>query len=108
MRRSAGTLRAITDNKTAQVVPAPATPMMMPVLTCSSQIVDALASMRRPRNWNNPATAMTRPEPNLSAMAPTNGCANPQAKFWIARDSEKTVIPMPKLCDMEDWNRPKL
>ena len=90
------------------MVPAPATPMMMPALTCSSQMEDALASIKRPKNWHSPVTAITRPEPHLSAMAPTNGCANPQARFWIARDSEKTESPMPKLCDMEDWNNPKL
>ena len=51
---------------------------------------------------------MTRPEPYLSAMAPTIGCESPHNRFWMASEMENAVSPMPKVSAMGCWNKPKL
>ncbi len=83
-----------------------ATPMHTPALQTKAAGLADTAIAASPSAYSASPIAITRAAPNRSATMPVNGCAMPQARFWMAIANAKVSRVQPRSATMGSWNSP--
>jgi len=83
-----------------------ATPMHTPALQTKAAGLLAQVIPASPSAYKTRPTAITRAAPKRSATMPVNGCATPQARFWMASANAKVSRVQPRSATMGSWNSP--